>query len=129
MLYESLIIDLNNAKNVGILNIKVAESKKGRRAIIATCQSTPDRQGQVKDKHKCSIIGLEDNGPLSAQNCMVSCTCDRFKFYFEYALTKKGAAKIKYCNGDPPHTTNPNLITGMCKHLIAVSRHLIKRKQ
>jgi hypothetical protein len=129
MLNESLIIDLNNAKEVSVLTKKFTVSAKGRKAVIGTCQSTPERQGDKKDKWKCSIIGLEDDGPLSAQRCMVSCPCQRFNYGgFEYALSKVGAAKIKYGDGTPPHVMNPNLICGICKHLISLARDLIKRK-
>jgi hypothetical protein len=132
MLDESLIIDLNNSKQVKLSNIKFTVSAKGRKAVLATCQTvTEDKAGNVKmgDKHKCSIIGLENDGLLSKQRCMVSCSCSRFLYYFEVALAAKGAAKIKYSDGSPPHVTNPNMITGMCKHLIALSKYLIKNKQ
>ena len=128
MIHESLIIDLNNAKDVHVLNKKFTTSAKGRHAVIGTCQSAPHKAGEKKEKWKCSIIGLENTGPLSAQRCMVSCPCQRFTFYFEVALTKKGASKIKYSNGDMPHVTNPNMLTGLCKHLVALSRDLIKAK-
>jgi hypothetical protein len=128
MLHESLIIDLNNSKDVHVLTTKFAVSAKGRKAVIGTCQSAPKKNGEKSEKYKCSIIGLEDEGPLSAQKCQVSCPCQRFTFYFEYALAKKGAAKIKYSNGEPPHVTNPALATGICKHLIALAKELTKKK-
>lgn len=128
MVKDSLIVDLNNSKDVSVLNTKFTTSAKGRKAVIGTCQSSPTKSGDVKPKYKCSIIGLENTDSLSDQRCMVSCECDRFMYYFEYALMKKGAAKVKYSNGEPPVVTNPNLITGMCKHLISLSKYLIKRK-
>lgn len=128
MVTNSLILDRNNSKNVHVLTTKFTTSAKGRKAVIGTCQSAPKKAGEKTEKYKCSVIGLEDDGPLSAQKCMVSCPCERFTYYCEYALTKKGAAKIKFCNGDPPVVTNPNMITGMCKHLIALSAELIKKK-
>jgi len=128
MLNDSLIIDLNNSKDVKVLSAKMTTSSTGRKAILGTCQSIPKKPGQIKDKYKCSIIGLENDGPLSLQRCMVSCSCDRQKFMFEYALSKKGAAKIKFSNGEAPNVTNPNMICGMCKHLISLSKYIIKRK-
>lgn len=128
MIKESLIIDRNNSKDVHVLSTKFTVSAKGRKAVIGTCQSAPKHAGQKSEKYKCSIIGLEDDGPLSEQRCMVSCPCERFTYVFEVALMKKGAAKIKYSNGDMPHVTNPNMITGMCKHLIALSTELVKKK-
>jgi hypothetical protein len=128
MVNDSLIIDLNNGKDVHVLSTKFTVSAKGRKAVIGTCQSPPKKNGTASEKYKCSIIGLEDEGPLSAQKCMVSCPCERFTYYFEVALAKKGASKIKYSNGDMPVVTNPHMITGLCKHLIALSKDLMKKK-
>jgi hypothetical protein len=128
MMHESLIIDLNNSKNVHVLGTKFTLSAKGRKAVIGTCQSVQTKASHKPEKYKCSIIGLEDEGPLSAQKCMVSCPCERFTYYYEVALTKKGASKVKYSNGDMPVVTNPNMLTGMCKHLIALSKELTKKK-
>jgi hypothetical protein len=128
MLNESLIVDLNNSKNVHVLSSKFTVSAKGRKAVIGTCQSAQTKPSVKPDKYKCSIIGLENDGPLSAQKCMVSCPCERFTYYWEVALTKKGAAKIHYSNGDMPVVTNPNMLTGICKHLIALAKELTKKK-
>jgi hypothetical protein len=128
ILSESIILDLNNAKDVHVTNVKETVSAKGRKAVVATCFSDP-KGNKVPTKYKCSVIGLEDDGPLSGQRCMFSCECDRYMYYYEYALAQKGAAKIKFCNGNAPTVTNPSLIPGGCKHLIALSRKLVKEKK
>lgn len=51
---------------------------------------------------------------LNERHVRVSCSCGDFWARWEYALARKGAAVIKYSNGDPPDSTNPKYIPGCC---------------
>lgn len=116
------IADKATEKN--ILNVTKTKSKKGRTALKARVRREPKATDSSKaEKHTCWVIGLENEGPVSKQKCMVSCDCDNFKFQWEYALTHYGASKIKFSNGMPPHITNPNLVPGVCSHLYGVLEH------
>lgn len=60
----------------------------------------------------------------SGDKCVLSCSCDDFMYRWEYALAKKGGAEMKFGPGDPPVATNPTLIAGCCKHIIALYNKL-----
>ena len=97
-------------------------TKGGYRAATATCVSTDHRPAKAQ---KQTVIGLDKSGagPLSKQKrLMVSCTCEFFLFYCEYALWTWGAATIKFSNGEPAVVRNPGNIPMVCKHLVAVLR-------
>ena len=57
----------------------------------------------------------------------ISCDCSNFKFMWEYALWKQGAADIIYGNGERPRQTNPQQVPGLCKHFIAIFHFLRDR--
>lgn len=73
-------------------------------------------------KHTVTVEAVEPEKALRARDTLVkvSCTCDDFWSVWEFALNKKGAANIKYCNGEPPLIKNPRLVAGCCKHIYAV---------
>lgn len=58
---------------------------------------------------------------------VVSCSCDDFKFVWEFALNKRRAARLDYCNGEPPVDTNPRLIPGCCRHIACFSQKLLRK--
>lgn len=64
---------------------------------------------------------------LPKKYAVVSCSCDDFKFTWEYALNKQKAARIEYCNGEHPQERNPSLVPGCCKHIVAVAQMLIDK--
>lgn len=74
--------------------------------------------------HHCSVIGLDkDKDKVGKQKrVLVSCDCEFFMFYSEYALTTWGAARIKYSNGEPAVVRNPGNLPLVCKHLIKLLR-------
>lgn len=57
-----------------------------------------------------------------------SCDCERFKYFWEYALWRKGAAEVIFGNGEPPNITNPRMRNAVCKHIFRVRKGLRKRK-
>jgi hypothetical protein len=76
-------------------------------------------------KYVTVITGLEGAGKaVSRQYVEVSCSCEDFCFVWEYALNRKGAAQIKFCNGEPPGAKNPRNIAGACKHVAALASHV-----
>lgn len=61
---------------------------------------------------------------IKGDKAVLSCSCDDFMYRWEYALAKKGGAEIKYSNGEAPGNSNPTLIAGCCKHVIALYNKL-----
>lgn len=55
-----------------------------------------------------------------AANGVIAHNCEAFVFNFEYANATVGASRLIYSNGQPPVYTNPGLMPGMCKHLVAL---------
>lgn len=101
-------------------------TKGGHPAITAICISNTHR---APVRHKLSIIGLDtDVKAVSRQkSVLVSCDCEDFMYTWEYALSTWGAARIKYCNGEPAVVKNPGNYPGMCKHLVAVAKLAVER--
>ena len=61
-----------------------------------------------------------------AANGVIAHNCENYVFTWEYANAAHGASRIVYGNGEPPVVTNPGLVPGLCKHLVAVATTLIK---
>lgn len=81
------------------------------------------------DVYDVSVIALDPKKLLSSGPVEVSCTCSDFVFGgWEYALFKKGAAKIIYGNGEPPKIKNPTMLPGACKHLVGLLKLLTDYK-
>lgn len=117
----------NNAKHVRILTIKAAKTKSGLQAYLGTVRThDPDRDKPPR-KRNVSIVGLEpDSGlPVTRQRCLLQCDCENYAFTWEYANTANNAARLIFSNGHYPAFTNPELVPGACKHLIAFATHLI----
>lgn len=115
----------NNAHEVLIKSLKPATTKGGFPAIRAKALSVGNK-GQ-RHVYSTDIIGKEKDIPLSKQkHVVVSCQCDYFLYYCEVALNHWGSAKIKYSNGEHPHTTNPQLQPMLCKHLIRLAGTIIE---
>lgn len=97
------------------------KTKGGHPALKAICQT---RYPKPHQPHQCSVIGLDvDQQKLSKQKrVLVSCDCEFFMFYCEYALSTWGAARIKFSNGEPAVVRNPGNVPLVCKHLVNVLR-------
>lgn len=97
-----------------------ASTKGGHHALKGICKS--DRKGAKP--HKCSVIGLDkEQSVISKQKrVVVSCDCEFFMYYSEYALTTWGAARIKFSNGEPAVVRNPGNLPLVCKHLVKLLR-------
>jgi hypothetical protein len=54
----------------------------------------------------------------------VSCSCPDFMYRFEVVLNNKGAADIKYSNGEQPQDPGR---PGCCKHLVMTFKELLNQ--
>lgn len=115
--------DARNSRYVRI--IKAMKQGKGDEYHYNTITRIP---GESPRKHKQWIKDLSGKGLYNSTEIFVSCDCERFKFKWEYALWKRGASMIKFSNGEPPVTTNPNLHPAACKHCYVVLSDILKKK-
>jgi hypothetical protein len=71
----------------------------------------PDLKSDVYD------VEMKDReNPYFIAEGIVVHNCERFLYSYEYALWRRGAAEIRFGNGEPPNITNPRLRPGACKH-------------
>ena len=115
---------------VSITHLKKKQTKPDRRRILQAITSSTGaphpRSGQVlkkkeKNRYITYVEALQgDSKPLGKSYIKVSCECGDFWSHWEYALNRRGAADIEYSNGEPPVVTNPTLIAGACKHIMAM---------
>ena len=127
---------INNAMDVNVIKFKVTKTRSGMPAIQAvTLTDDPWRPNRTKRPRDTFIIGLDVdkqgekdiNKPVNAhKRVIVSCSCEDYMFRWEYANAAHGASRIIYGNGDPPEYTNPLLAYGLCKHLVALAKKIIK---
>jgi hypothetical protein len=117
---------INEGKKAIVKSLKHKKSKMGMPAVVAKVQSLT--QG-AKVKYEAVVIGKEEGIPLYKQkHVLVSCNCSNFLYSWEFALTHWGSSQIKYSNGEHPHTTNPGLLPGCCKHLCALTQVIFENK-
>ena len=118
-----------NARLVKVINYKAGRDKKGFAVAMA---KTYSRQEVGVNRR---LVRSRDTKPYVSHvkfidkklNVEVSCSCPDFMFRWEFALAQAGAAQIRYGDGSPSDSTNPQYKPGLCKHLIAL-RTLIKAK-
>ncbi len=116
-----------NAQEVIIRELKPAVSRGGFPGVKSKILSVGNRG--TKHQYRATIVGKETDIPLYKQkHVIVSCECEFFLYYCEYALTHWGSAVIKYSNGEPPVHTNPGLLPLMCKHLTQLAKTVITHK-
>lgn len=111
-------------------------TKLHRRDIVRNARSVGVRFGSVESVEKDGIeyrhvqarcIG--DSGPKkvdifltgkgATSKCIVSCSCEYFKYHCEVANARKESADVIYSNGKYPRETNPRGVSHLCKHLVA----------
>lgn len=99
---------------------------KSEKLIRAICKTWSERiDGSWKQTQYATVIDfVSPKGYVT-----VSCSCPDFCFRFEYALAKKGASAIRYCNGESPGVRNPSLIAGCCKHIVKLTDLLLDKKK
>lgn len=121
---------LNNAIDVVIDTATKATTKAGKpiyKAVVHT--EDPMNSNKVPRPHECFIVAdtlTDTNKPINkSQFVIVQCDCDDYMYTYEYANAAHKAAYLIYCNGNFPVHTNPHLQPGLCKHLIALAKHMI----
>ena len=73
------------------------------------------------------VYGQVGPGPDSAASSRIwaRCSCEDWKFMWEYAWHAHGSTEIKYGDGTASTVNNPGLKPGMCKHLIRLAGHVL----
>lgn len=102
------------AESIKITSVKQGVSKASGNPKILSNTTSVDRTLTTRVKYTTTLEVLPKSKVL------VSCSCDDFLHRWEYALSKKGSARVSYGNGEPPVKTNPRLVPGACKHVIAL---------
>lgn len=116
-----------NSQDVIIRELTPAVSRGGFPGVKSKILSVGNRG--AKHQYRATIVGKEVDIPLYKQkHVMVSCECDFFLYYCEYALTHWGSSSIKYSNGEAPTHTNPGLLPLLCKHLTQLAETVITHK-
>jgi hypothetical protein len=116
-----------DAMNAGDVIVKTLKKGKydGMPAYLAVT-NTLDRSSRRPRKYECVVASRDPVAQIHrAKRVWVSCTCQRFLYYYEYALTKYGASKIQHSNGEYPIEKNPSLIPSTCKHLLATMHEIV----
>ena len=120
--------DMKWAPWVKVVGAKKLTDNMGRSMVqFKTLTSKPNTP--PSRTHICSIRYRNPNykGPIcKAPAIIVNCDCQRFIFFYEFALWYRGAAYLERCNGDYPVVTNPSLRLGVCKHLYHALTRLIQ---
>lgn len=123
---------IGGARFVVIESAEPKMLKGGLAALKCRTYSTHDLDGKPKkkqDKYQTVVYATEPGVRLHASKLKVACSCPDHVFWGgEYALWKKGAADLKYGNGDPPSDRNPRLTPWACKHTARVLRQIINKK-
>ena len=104
------------ATKVRIVNLRTRYSDP-----VAVRASTYTPGSATGERYDTEITFLYNRHDVPTENVKVTCGCDDFKYTWEYALNHAGAADIIHCNGEPPEEKNPQMIPGLCKHLIAMA--------
>ena len=108
---------VNSSEDIILKSYKKAKTKGGMPAMIGTARDLTVKPQRI---HKFQIIGLDKSNPKvgTQKRIKVSCSCEFFLFYCEYALWTWGAASIRYSNGQPAVVRNPANVPLVCKHLM-----------
>jgi hypothetical protein len=69
-----------------------------------------------------AIIRCYDKTIGPGSHCMVSCTCDHFKYKLEVALAARGSAKLENADPKMPVKANPKFLPGLCPHLTYLAK-------
>ena len=77
---------------------------------------------ETNDWYYLSAQRFSDSKPVYlSKAAYFSCDCEAFLYWCEVALHAKGAAAIKFSNGEAPDTRNPRKLPMICKHLIELA--------
>lgn len=109
---------------------KRGKLKSGNRAVYYWTRT--DDNSKDSPRYHSQLIYARDpeyaGKLIDCPQVIFSCDCARFKYMWEYALWKRGAAEVRYGNGAPPTTTNNRMRNAACKHFYRLRKGLIQRK-
>lgn len=110
---------------VKITYLKFGKSKKLKvpKAICQSYSQDRDKGGGFKKAKYVTMIEFYADSKVK-----VACSCADHLYRWEYALVRKKASYFTYSNAERPISTNPNLVAGTCKHVIALWRDLKLKK-
>lgn len=111
---------IQKVKSVRLSNIVFQQQDEG---ILISCNAN--------DKYTCNLFLFGKKININSK-IKVNCDCESFKYEFAYTLNKHNALLdnemfIKYIT-KPPRKKNRYLIPTACKHIIALSHDIFKRK-
>lgn len=88
-----------------------------------------DTRSQLRNKHRFFIKRyLDDKLKNQKSKIKALCDCENFMYVWEVALTKQHSAVRYKSNGKKPVMTNPRMLPGVCKHLLAAIKATYKLK-
>ena len=112
------------ANQVRISGFARKVTKSGNPVYVAKTSIRTDAQGNRKptiETHVTRVELLKNEGATKQKPYVrVYCDCGFHAFNCEYALTKQGASKIVYSNGEAPKVRNTELKPLTCIHTIAL---------
>lgn len=121
---------INNAVDVEAKKVERKKTKTLRPVIMGhMVTNDPWRKLRVRRVHETYIIGMGDDPSVPVnrhKKVLVQCTCENFVYVFEYANATVGASRLIYSNGEAPNMTNPMLLPGCCKHIIALAKIVVE---
>lgn len=102
-------------------------------ALKAKTHSTADPDGNPKsgrpDQYTTAVYATEPDARLHLSRVKIICSCPAHVMWGgEYALWKRGAADLKYGNGQPPVVRNPKNIPWACKHSVRLLAQIVSKK-
>lgn len=80
----------------------------------------------TKKGHKVRVFIQDDEIKLSSK-CEVGCDCEYFKYHLEIPLAARKSARVTTAAPRLTKETNPDFKPGLCVHLVAVLRTLLRK--
>lgn len=114
----------DRAAYVRVSSLKRGVSKKdGSLTFLAKTLTyfRDNRSGRLSHEQHVTSIDFPVYKGSQGSYVRLSCSCLDFCMRWEYNLHKKGAAEIRYCNGEAPKEYIP---IGLCMHCIALASRL-----
>lgn len=116
LLNSSRMVDMHNSMYVKPFKVEKLRDLQGRTVFRAYTHTNDPRFPPERD-HSPTIRPKDVNYKGKISNCpsvVLSCTCYRWVFLWEYADALRGDGLIWYGNGEPPLVTNPSYYPALC---------------
>ena len=128
----------------GLTDVSVKEIKKqvfkGTSTVQYITRMTGSKLRGPRETYKATLVftNQDNTGKVDTKkDILCRCSCDAFYFWFSFANWKRKClfgrkAKVyqrKTPISDPRYPPkNPDAIPGMCKHLVLLSRYIIRKE-